>query len=313
MKKVIRHSVFETNSSSTHSLSIKKCSPLTNKPEKDCSFEIRSPLCKVVWLWGLIDNAQEEYDEKVYYYLHDELILKIKISILEEIEKDLPDIYQKLNEKYNNDIINNSELFELHDYIIELGHEDYSFGIDYDYLDDYEELKFLNRFKQFLITTYAEIENISTEQATENVIQEAFELKRIEEKKFLNPKTRDKMVKHALKVDEHFKEVYEKHQDKSNEEIVNIFLKEQQEQFFNSNQGKVSCCRYFENGILNECHCGFEDCNNISNALAKFDILSTSSDEELIEGAKKFLSDKYKVVGEEDYQRCMRIRYGIVY
>jgi len=313
MKKVIRHSVFETNSSSTHSLSIKKCNHFTNKPEKDCSFEIRSPLCKVVWLMGLIDNAQEEFNERVYYYLHDELILEIKISILEKIEKDLPAIYQKLNDKYKNDIINNSDLFELHDYIIELGYEDYSFGSDYEYLEDYEELKFLNRCKELSIKAYAELENISIEQATENVIHEAFGLERNEEKKFLNPKTRDKMIKHALKTDKHFKEVYEKHQDKSNEEIVNIFLKERQEQFLNSNQGKVSCCRYFENGILNECRCGYEDCINISNALAEFDMLSTSSDEELIEGAKKFLSDKYKVVGEENYQRCMRIRYGIIY
>lgn len=58
MKTVIRKGVFETNSSSTHAISISK----SDKKEitKGASFEIRSKLAKMVQLFGLINNA--EYD-----------------------------------------------------------------------------------------------------------------------------------------------------------------------------------------------------------------------------------------------------------
>ena len=58
MKTVIRRGVFETNSSSTHAISIKK----SNEKEisKGATFEVRSKLAKMVQLFGLINNA--EYD-----------------------------------------------------------------------------------------------------------------------------------------------------------------------------------------------------------------------------------------------------------
>ncbi len=58
MKTVIRKGVFETNSSSTHAISIKK----SNEKEisKDASFEIRSKEAKIVQLFGLINNAEYE-------------------------------------------------------------------------------------------------------------------------------------------------------------------------------------------------------------------------------------------------------------
>lgn len=259
MKKVIRHNVFETNSSSTHSLSIKKCNPLDKKVEPDCTFEIRSPLCKVVWLMGLIDNAQEEYNEKVYYHLDEEMEKEIIASIIEDIETDKMELLELLNQKYNNDILNNAEIFELHKYIIELGYPEYANGRDYDYLDDYDTLKFLNNLKSVLIEAYAEIEKIPIQKAKENVMKEAFGCK--------NP----------------------------------------------SEDSKVSCCHYFENGVLGECNCGYEDCSWVSCLVAEFDMKETSSKDELIKGAKKFLSNKYKVVGIEDYQRRYRIHTEIIY
>ena len=58
MKTVIRKGVFETNSSSTHAISIKKSKE--TEVSKDTSFEVRSSLAKMVQLLGLINNA--EYD-----------------------------------------------------------------------------------------------------------------------------------------------------------------------------------------------------------------------------------------------------------
>lgn len=58
MKTVIRRGVFETNSSSTHSLSIFG----TPKLEDEASFEICSPKAKMVTLLGLIDNAEPYVD-----------------------------------------------------------------------------------------------------------------------------------------------------------------------------------------------------------------------------------------------------------
>ena len=62
MKKTIRKAVFETNSSSTHSLTLEssncKCSNKT-------SFVIKTPLAKIVWLLCMIGNAENKKDISV--------------------------------------------------------------------------------------------------------------------------------------------------------------------------------------------------------------------------------------------------------
>ncbi len=68
MKTVIRKGVFETNSSSTHSLSLKRNAK--DVPEKDASFVIQSPLAKAVTMLGLIDNAEDGFCRP--FYLRDE-------------------------------------------------------------------------------------------------------------------------------------------------------------------------------------------------------------------------------------------------
>lgn len=69
MKKVIRYGVFETNSSSTHSVVFKR--KKSEQKEPTSSAEIYSGLHKIIFLQGLINNAQMEessfdgYDEEV--------------------------------------------------------------------------------------------------------------------------------------------------------------------------------------------------------------------------------------------------------
>jgi hypothetical protein len=56
MKTVIRRGVFETNSSSTHSLTIVKGSESAPK-DMEVSFEVCSPIAKVFMIFGFIENA----------------------------------------------------------------------------------------------------------------------------------------------------------------------------------------------------------------------------------------------------------------
>lgn len=74
MKKVIRRGVFETNSSSTHSLAIVKDGE--NKPE-EISFEIRSDRAKMALLFGLIENSKHE-DTTSFKKKWEKLLLRFK-------------------------------------------------------------------------------------------------------------------------------------------------------------------------------------------------------------------------------------------
>ena len=59
----IRKNTFETNSSSTHSFMIVDT---TKQGKKDCAFELVSPLAKLVWFLGVVDNALtiDKYDQE---------------------------------------------------------------------------------------------------------------------------------------------------------------------------------------------------------------------------------------------------------
>ncbi len=75
MKRVIREGVFETNSSSTHSVSFVRKGD--GNRDDEASYELRSPLSKLMFLIGLIENANrcEYYDDE------------------NEIIDDIPDLY----------------------------------------------------------------------------------------------------------------------------------------------------------------------------------------------------------------------------
>ena len=69
MKRVIREGVFETNSSSTHTVSFVKREG--EGAEKDSSYELHSPFAKMMFLIGLCENAARI---PVYYEDMEELL-----------------------------------------------------------------------------------------------------------------------------------------------------------------------------------------------------------------------------------------------
>ena len=88
MKTVIRKGVFETNSSSTHAISIKKSKEM--EVSKGTTFEVRSKLAKMVQIIGLINNAECECmsdDQKLKIpkklRLPRELVLKFKEVLID--------------------------------------------------------------------------------------------------------------------------------------------------------------------------------------------------------------------------------------
>lgn len=301
MKKVIRHGVFETNSSSTHSLSIKQCS--SNEPiEENCSFEIRSRLAKVVWLLGHIDNAENLFEYQVKEEKQNLNDIRIKKEIIKDIQEYMPELIQELNELYDGDILANADTIDLHDKLVDMGCVVFSYGNGYNYLNTYEDICLLRRFKNILINIYAEIENITKDQAMENIKHEAFGISRDQRDKLLNPTTRNEMVKKVKEVDYLFKDIFNKHKNKPIEEIIDIYLKEKEETFYKNRNGKISCCTYFNEGALYDCDCGFDSASRIvSNICDAFSITAFPSDNELIIASREFLSENYKVVGIEKY------------
>ena len=59
MKTVIREGVFETNSSSTHSVTLKK---FDKDKGECCHFAIVSPLQKIIFMRSLVDNSEESFE-----------------------------------------------------------------------------------------------------------------------------------------------------------------------------------------------------------------------------------------------------------
>lgn len=81
MKKVIREGVFETNSSSTHSVAFKK--RRGNKTEKESSYELHSPFTKTLFLIGLCTHAEET--ENCYSFDYNE---DCKFDLKEALSED---------------------------------------------------------------------------------------------------------------------------------------------------------------------------------------------------------------------------------
>lgn len=154
MKTVIRKGVFETNSSSTHAISIKKSKDM--EISKDTSFEVRSNLAKMVQLFGLINNA--EYDcvsddpkfkvpKKLVYPR--EMVLKFKeilIDTYSEItnqtrEQALEQIeFEAFSDTYLRGILNNKE--KLNEYKL----DNFSFGVAFEESESNDIVEFAKKY-----------------------------------------------------------------------------------------------------------------------------------------------------------------------
>ena len=317
MKSVIRKGVFETNSSSTHSLSLQK---VTNKEiDNDASFEIRSPLAKAVTMLGLIDNAEDEFRRP--FYIKDEFndnaervkketldrIKEIDARLLENInpeEISSYEIAQILMKIDNLESFYNVEEFEDFDEYI-----DKKTDFEYFFFDDIKEKLILTRFKAFLIEEYAKIINKSIEEAKEEIDFEAFAY--IELKDALkDEKNAKENIEKLMKVDYRLRIAFEKSGSDNPLEFSKKHLYENYLEFKNQPGRKYCCHRYFCNGSLDDCDCGLENYGYICSALGISIYTNESSLREIV---RKYLSDEYKLVAKETLGYSMKIKSGEIF
>ena len=235
MKSVIRKGVFETNSSSTHSLSIGKAA--SNKISEEASFEIRSKEAKIALLFGLIENAELECNEsKKKHNASRELVLKFKDAVINE--------YCSLT-GYTND----QALLQI----------------------DYEE--FSNTYLRDILK---------------------------------DEKTAREKLKKYLEENEDFKNSFKRSKSEDIVEFAKDYFELDYIEFKAITRGKFRCDKYFENGCLNDCYCGFESYVKISK---QFDLENINIQEK----AKELLSDSLVIIAKEYWNGFMLEKTGEIY
>ncbi len=235
MKTVIRKSVFETNSSSTHSLSLGKVT--SNEVDNNASFEIRTKEAKIALLFGLIENAELECDErKKKYNTSREIVLKFKDAVIYE--------YCALT-GYTKD----QALLQI----------------------DYEE--FSNTYLRDILK---------------------------------DEKTAKEKLKKYLEENEDFKDRFKRCKGVDIVEFAKDYFELDFMEFKAIARGKYRCDKYFENGCLNDCYCGFESYARISKQL---DLANSNIQEK----AKAFLNDDCKIIAKEYWNGFILEKTGEIY
>ena len=242
MRFCVRNCVFETNSSSTHSLTIKntkkknyyqvnKIKKIENRilelennsnlslEEKDelyklkcklnytnsVAFTLKEPIEKLVWFLGIVDHAEGEKGKTIFEQ-------------------------EKHNLKTDRGIV--------------------------------------RQFKDMLLCTYCEINNISIQQAYENIFDEAAKFTQYENI-LKNPDDIESGAKYFEEVDYRFKEFAKDYSD-----LSTVFKEFSKLQYLKDRSNCNKCTRfecdhYFSEGILSECTCGFEYYSDICYRLEK--------------------------------------------
>lgn len=278
MKKVIRTGVFETNSSSSHSLSL---SDLTNaqkesgqKIDKGASFEIWSPEAKIGWFRAIVNNAEAVYQNEQY----------------PEFEEKPEDIMQKIKMRAQ-EILNTNEngeyflnLINFHSSETDLNLDNYSYAeLDtflfytdgaveniavryYGIMGTYQSREYVLKFKDMLFDAYCELNSLSPEQA-EAKINEAYVKDDLLEHYLSSPATFDYAIKHLQRKYACFSEEYQKAENK--EQFVKNFVERQNKLNAKKCDGCYECNRYFGDSPLYTCDCNFETYFLIDDSLTK--------------------------------------------
>ena len=314
MKTVIRDGVFETNSSSTHTLTLRK----KNTKKVNCSFQIRSRVAKMVMLLGLINNAEDEftYNSGILYDLYEDKEFK---EVLGEIFRLFPDLEKKYKGKNQDsdflcdlrfDLIKNgvdiskfleekegnSENSEYFPYV-----EFFVFRVD-------ARDKVL-RFKEFALKEFCAQENLSLEDAMDLLYFEGCAYNTVSI--LLRRENAEKELLDYLKRNPSFKKNFEESGVFSIVEFSKDYVKKEMEKFKKSSNSKeIFCSRYFGEGSLFECDCGFE---NYSFMFDNFDLSKVKTDKDFEELAKKYLSDDYFFEASELYCALYKEGNGEIY
>lgn len=285
MKKVKRQSVFETNSSSTHSLSIQKTDEI--KKNYNFSFAITEPLQKIVWFICVCVECEENLRGKFNFFCGG--------KTPEEVRRDL---VQKIRERYEEHREEEEWIFEaftldfdtwtIDDVNTLFSEEDDDHFWDTIYaLECAESKDFVLGIKQRLIDAYCEAEHITEAEALDRIDKEYNEYNELVEA-IADPKKHAKARWILRRINYLIDSDYNKAEDKM------AVLEENKKRFAKEELGQshdcYSCTRFFDEGSLAECECGFETYDKL------LDEFSEYSDEE---GIKKFLSPEIAVVGYE--------------
>ncbi len=317
MKTEIRKGIFETNSSSTHSLSLKR--DAKNIAEKDASFIIQSPLAKAVTMLGLIDNAEDKFG--YMYYIRSEYSEKYP-QVRDEVLGRIKEINPDLLENVNSEEISAHEIAELllklddlDNFYKEEDFEDYidyydrNCDLEYYFTDDIMEKRILLKAKSFIFEEYAKIVNKPYDEAKEEIDFEAFAY--VELKNALADEENAKEnVEKLMKRDYRLERAYSESEEKDLISFSKKYLYENYLEFKNVPGRKYCCHRYFCDGALDDCDCGFESYGDICRELS---ISANDDDNKVREAIRRYLSDECKLVAKEKYGATMQYYSEVIY
>ena len=308
MKTVIRKGVFETNSSSTHSLSLKKSTE--KEVEKGASFEIRSKEAKITLLFGLIENAEMEYDSLFYNFDYDDSFKSLKSRIIKRIEENEP--------KLLNNLPTDPSLYDLSKIIFKMKDSswlDYSFfkkgesKISNLFIQISLEKKVMLDFKEAVINEYCKLNNYTKKQALLQIDYEAFGNTYLRDI-LKNEETAEERLNEYLKDNDDFSDSFRCSKKSSILEFAREYLEEEYKDFKRITNGRFRCDNYFSEGCLNDCYCGFESYTCLTE---QFEIDINGSKAQLQEKAKEFLSDDCRIVAKEYWNGIFLEETGEIY
>ena len=309
MKIIIRNGVFETNSSSTHSFTILKNEDIKSRQEQykklrarfeelhkkgwqnlteeeyieflklelsggkkfAISFQLKSPLSKLVWLKGLIDSICKKTNEYVFYE-HNEKTQNFLREQQKTMREKFPDYFKDEN---------------LDDPI---------------FTCDQEEERY---FYKLLKEEYCAIESITEAEADNRILEEGNKIL-VYERILKNKERQEEQIENLLKINYNFKVFAEKYEDKVL--ALQDFAREQTKKACVECKGRLQCDHYFSEGALDECYCGFDDFFSIKRKINE--IRKGISYKQF---AKEFVSDKYVVIGVENWNNAGALNTNIIY
>ena len=282
MKTLIRKSVFETNSSSTHSLTLKKVNASENTIQENASFEIRSALAKMVCFWGLLYHAESEYQTSIEFLLNNKTISQLQ----QEFYNHIASVVAKINPKFEPQHCKH-HAFEFLDKLLSMYDKEYDetkAQFQALYLNHYRSQ--MQELKQYLLVNYCKMFHISEEQALQQINNETQRDIQLE-KLLSSPETFPKAVE-WLSYNSGFKESYETSTNK--EEFAKQFAQNLYEKRCKQCNQEYCCHHYFEEGPMMDCDCELDNYELMYDEFKKF--ISH-------EGSQEFLSDSYAIVAKE--------------
>lgn len=288
MKRVVRRHIFETNSSSSHALSIKRTEDA--KSDKRASFLITDALQKIVWFFCVTAECEDHYEGMISYYCDGKTIEETREELIEIIRG----LYDKNKESYDwyfSDIDPDFDEWDADDII------QFFTVVCEDKIDDvFDKLcafdaaaarKTVLQIRDRLVEIYGDAEHISKEGVLARIDKEYAEyneLVRAIEDPAKHARARWILRRVSMLVESD----YEKATDKR--AVLEEYKKKFEEQELNHNSDCFSCTRFFSEGSMYECNCGFETYDSL---LDNFEGFSDDA------GLSKFLSPEIAVVGYE--------------